>query len=45
MTDAIEDMNRRAAPTIKEMMSNVKWIDYAVYAKFKKKIVFGENID
>ncbi len=45
VTDAIEDMNRRAAPTIKEMMSNVKWIDYAVYAKFKKKIVFGENID
>ncbi len=45
VTDAIEDMNRRAAPTIKEMMSNVKWIDYAVYAKFKKKIVFGENIE
>ena len=45
VTDKIEDMDRHAAPTINEMISNVKWLDYALYAKFKKKIVVGENIE
>jgi hypothetical protein len=27
------------------MMSRVKWVDYAIYAKYKKKLVFGENIE
>lgn len=45
ITDEIEKMERKSVPTIKEMLSKVKWIDYSVYAKFKKKIVFGENIE
>ncbi len=45
VTDRIETIDRKSAPTIKEMLSKVKWIDYAIYAKFKKKIVFGENIE
>ncbi|HLH85436.1 MAG TPA: hydroxymethylglutaryl-CoA synthase [Thermoplasmataceae archaeon] len=45
VTENIESMDRRAAPTIKEMLSKVRWLDYAMYAKFKKKIVVGEGIE
>ncbi len=45
VTDAIEEMDRQAAPTIKEMLSKVRWLDYAMYAKFKKKIVVGEGVE
>jgi len=45
VTDAIEEMDRSSAPTVRKMMSRVKWVDYAIYAKYKKKLVFGENIE
>ncbi|MCL4314894.1 MAG: hydroxymethylglutaryl-CoA synthase [Candidatus Thermoplasmatota archaeon] len=45
VTDKIEDMDRESAPTVKKMLSDVKWIDYAIYAKFKKKIIVGESIE
>ncbi|GGM71300.1 hydroxymethylglutaryl-CoA synthase [Thermogymnomonas acidicola] len=45
VTDRIEEMERHAAPTIKEQLSKVKWLDYAMYAKFKKKIVVGDGIE
>jgi len=45
VTDRIEAIDRKASPTIKEMLSKVIWVDYAIYAKFKKKIVTGENIE
>ncbi len=45
VTDKMDEVDRNSAPTIKEMLSKVKWIDYAIYAKFKKKIVFGESVD
>jgi len=45
VTDRIEAIDRKAAPTVKEMLSKVIWVDYAIYAKFKKKIVTGENIE
>ena len=45
VTDAIEEMDRSSAPTVRKMMSKVKWVDYAIYAKYKKKLVFGENIE
>ncbi len=45
VTDNISKIDRHAAPTIKELTSNTKLVDYAVYAKYKKKIVFGENIE
>lgn len=45
VTDNIKKIDITAAPTIKEMISKTTMVDYAVYAKFKKKIVFGENIE
>jgi len=45
VTDEIEKMDRNAAPTIKNMLSDVRWVDYALYAKFKKKIIVGEGIE
>ncbi len=45
VNDEIESMDREKAPTIKKMLENVKWLDYAVYAKYKKKIVVGEGIE
>lgn len=44
VTDEIARMDRHAAPTIQDMLDNVKWVDYSIYAKFKKKIIVGENI-
>ncbi len=45
VTENIEKIDRESAPTIKKMLSNVKWIDYAIYAKFKKKIIVGDAIE
>lgn len=45
VTDNIEKLDKTAAPTFKEMVAETKFVDYAVYAKFKKKIVFGESIE
>ena len=45
VTEEILKMDRHAAPTISDMLADVKWIDYAVYAKFKKKIVLGEDVE
>ncbi len=45
VTDHIESLERKAAPTIKEMISRVKWLDYGLYAKFKRKIIVGEDIE
>jgi hydroxymethylglutaryl-CoA synthase len=41
VTDAIESdvFNRSAAPTVKELLANGKYLDYALYAKHKGKIV------
>ena len=45
VTKEIENMDRESAPTIKKMLSSVTWLDYALYAKFKKKIVFGDSVE
>lgn len=45
VTDEIKKMNRKAAPTIQDMLENVSWVDYSLYAKFKKKIIVGESIE
>lgn len=45
VTDEIEKMDRHAAPTIQEMLDHVGWLDYSVYAKFKKKIIVGEGVE
>ncbi|MCL4328035.1 MAG: hydroxymethylglutaryl-CoA synthase [Candidatus Thermoplasmatota archaeon] len=44
VTDKIDEVDRNSVPTIKEMLSKVKWLDYAVYAKFKRKIVVGDDV-
>lgn len=41
VTDAIESYDRSPAPTIKEILANVKMLDYGTYAKFRGKIVLG----
>lgn len=45
VTDRIEELHRRNVITIRKMLEDVKFVDYAIYAKFKKKIVFGEEIE
>ncbi|MCL4348357.1 MAG: hydroxymethylglutaryl-CoA synthase [Thermoplasmataceae archaeon] len=45
VTDEIKNMERGSAPTIRKMLADVTWLDYAVYAKFKKKIIFGDAIE
>ncbi|MCL4346281.1 MAG: hydroxymethylglutaryl-CoA synthase [Candidatus Thermoplasmatota archaeon] len=45
VTDRIEQLHRRGVITIRKMLEDVKFVDYAIYAKFKKKIVFGEEIE
>ncbi|OGS43564.1 MAG: hydroxymethylglutaryl-CoA synthase [Euryarchaeota archaeon RBG_13_57_23] len=41
VTDAIESYQRSKAPTVKELNTNLKFLDYATYAKFRGKIMLG----
>ncbi len=41
VTDAIESYQRDRAPTVKQLNSNLKFLDYAQYAKFRGKITLG----
>lgn len=43
VTDQMESYARDRAPTVKEIISNVKFLDYATYAKFRGKIVLGRE--
>jgi len=43
VTDEAERFARDRAPTVKEIISNVKFLDYATYAKFRGKIVLGRE--
>ncbi|MBI0583517.1 MAG: hydroxymethylglutaryl-CoA synthase [Methanomassiliicoccus sp.] len=38
VTDEIENLKRGAAPTVKELVENKKFLDYATYAKYRGKI-------
>lgn len=38
VTDEIEKLDRAAAPTVKELVENKKFLDYATYAKYRGKI-------
>lgn len=44
VTDEIEKIDRKAAPTVKEMIDRCVYIDYATYAKFRRKIIFSEEV-
>ena len=45
VTDGIEKMDRHAAPTVRDILSKVRWLDYAMYAKFKKKLIVGVGVE
>jgi hydroxymethylglutaryl-CoA synthase len=42
VTDEMAKYDRKAAPGMDELTKNVKYLDYATYAKFKGKIVMPE---
>jgi hydroxymethylglutaryl-CoA synthase len=41
VTDEIEKYSRSKAPTFAELNTNLKFLDYATYAKFRGKILLG----
>ncbi len=41
VTKEMETYPRQKAPTVKELNSNLKFLDYATYAKFRGKILLG----
>jgi hydroxymethylglutaryl-CoA synthase len=43
VTDEIDRFARSKAPTVQELNSNLKYLDYATYAKFRGKIVLGRE--
>ncbi|HOL07000.1 MAG TPA: hydroxymethylglutaryl-CoA synthase, partial [Methanomassiliicoccaceae archaeon] len=45
VTDGIEELDRSAAPSIRELVERKKFIDYATYAKYKNKIKLKEAIE
>ncbi len=45
VTEEIEELHKRNVTTVRKMLEDVKFVDYAIYAKFKKKIVFGEEVE
>ena len=42
VTDAITKLRRNATPTVKQMVENHEFVDYATYAKFRGKILLRE---
>lgn len=42
VTDAISKLRRNATPTVKQMIEDHEFIDYAAYAKFRGKILLRE---
>ncbi len=45
VTPEIDALHARNVITVRQMMKDVRFVDYAVYAKFKRKLVFGEEIE
>ena len=43
VTDEKKRFRTASAPTLKQLMANPKYLDYATYAKFKGKIVMGRE--
>ena len=43
VTQEIESYARSRAPTVKELNSNLKFLDYATYAKYRGKIILGSE--
>jgi len=45
VTDAIKDLRREKAPTVKELVERKKFLDYATYAKYRGKIRMKEGAE
>jgi hydroxymethylglutaryl-CoA synthase len=43
VTDAIKDLRKDGAPTVKELVERKKFLDYATYAKYRGKIKMKEG--
>jgi hydroxymethylglutaryl-CoA synthase len=43
VTDHIEKINRQATPSVKAMMDDKVFLDYATYAKYRGKILLREG--
>ena len=43
VTEEMKDFRRDRAPTVKELIANPKFLDYATYAKFRGKIILGSE--
>jgi hydroxymethylglutaryl-CoA synthase len=43
VTDEMEHFPRNKAPTVQELNTNLKFLDYATYAKFRGKIILGSE--
>jgi hydroxymethylglutaryl-CoA synthase len=45
VTENMKNYRRENAPTVRKMIEKVKFIDYALYSKFRKIIVMGDNLE
>lgn len=45
VTDAIRELRREKAPTVKELVERKKFLDYATYAKYRGKIRMKEGAE
>jgi hydroxymethylglutaryl-CoA synthase len=43
VTDEIDNYAKGKAPTVKELNDNLKFLDYATYAKYRGKIILGSE--
>ncbi|MHB1440659.1 MAG: hydroxymethylglutaryl-CoA synthase [Cuniculiplasma sp.] len=41
----IEKLHSRGAITVRKMLEKTKFLDYGMYAKFKKKLVLGDDVE
>jgi len=45
ITDNMKSYKHKNAPGVRKMIENVKFIDYAMYTKFRKMLIMGENFE
>ena len=45
ITDDMKSYKHENAPGVRKMIENVKFIDYAMYTKFRKMLIMGENFE
>lgn len=45
ITENMKSYKREKAPGVRKMIENVKFIDYAIYTKFRKILVMGESLE